>query len=53
MEKKWWQYLDKPAYIVLFGGIMVMQRNFALGAIIAAVGAVIAIVYFFMQQKNS
>jgi|GEM_PF-5448144 len=53
MKKRWWQHLDKPAYVLLFGGLGFLRRNSALGGTLAIIGFVMAIVYFFMQQKES
>jgi len=53
MKKQWWQYLNTPAYLLLFGGLSLLQRNAVLGGTLAIIGLATAIVYFFMQQKNS
>jgi len=52
MKKRWWQHLDKPAYVLLFGGLGSLRSNAALGGTLAIIGFVTAIVYFFMQQKE-
>ncbi|MFN4247444.1 MAG: hypothetical protein ACK4EY_06960 [Flavipsychrobacter sp.] len=51
MKKGWWQHPDKPTYVLLFGGLGLLRHNAALGGTI--IGFVTAIVYFFMQQKES
>jgi hypothetical protein len=51
MKKGWWQHPDKPDYVLLFSGSGLLRRNAALGGTI--IGFVTAIVYFFMQQKES
>ncbi|HLO71491.1 MAG TPA: hypothetical protein VK167_11510 [Flavipsychrobacter sp.] len=53
MKKGWWQHPDKPVYVLLFGGSGLLRCNAALGGTLAIIGFVTAIVYFFMQQKES
>ncbi|MBS1778905.1 MAG: hypothetical protein JST70_06245 [Bacteroidetes bacterium] len=53
MKKPWWEYIDKPAYLLIFGGIYLISRNAIIGGIITGIGAIAAIIFFFMKAKNS
>ncbi|HEY9177307.1 MAG TPA: hypothetical protein VIN07_06430 [Flavipsychrobacter sp.] len=53
MKKAWWEYLNTPAYMLVFGGVLLLKKNFTAGVICMVLGILTTGTYFFMKMKNS